>query len=66
MVPRWLTEVVETRMPSWVTAWPARVMSPCWASTRPVLVTVPLLLPLRSSGAISLPRVVEFWLALVP
>ncbi len=45
MVPRWLTEVVETRMPSCVTAWPASVMSPCCEKISPVLPTVPLVLP---------------------
>ncbi|WP_296526399.1 hypothetical protein [Rhodoplanes sp.] len=45
MVPRWLTQVVESKMPSCTMAWPASVMSPCCDSTTPVLVTVPLGLP---------------------
>ena len=39
IVPRVLTEVVETSMPSCAMVRPASVMSPCWLKIRPEFVT---------------------------
>ncbi|MNP43395.1 hypothetical protein D3C76_1372120 [compost metagenome] len=65
-VPRVSTELVATATPFCCTLCPVRVMSPVLAWIRPLLITVPALLPGLRNVATSLPRVVERGLPLEP
>ena len=59
MAPRPLTLVLDSSMPSWRSVLPLSVMSPPAAWIRPLLTTLPALLPATRSISTSLPRVLE-------
>ncbi|RMT84977.1 hypothetical protein ALP39_200005 [Pseudomonas marginalis pv. marginalis] len=66
MEPRVSTEVLARATPFCCTWCPVRVTSPVEAMIRPLLITVPAVLPVFRLAATSLPRVVDRSLPAVP
>lgn len=66
IVPRVAAVVEASSTPSWRTSRPVRVTSPSRAWIRPVLTTLPAVLPAANCGVTSLPRVVDSGLPSVP